>query len=139
MICPLCQTDRPDGGEPCPCPPSVLERAKHAIAALAHLLSDYQMPTRDRGRRLVPPDRRTTDPASAPFTDLADAPEWISTYRLSQHWGCHQNLVLYYWRKNRLVGKKDGRRVLIAKASAIALDTKMRRWQHTRPSRPPAA
>jgi len=103
-----------------------LEEAEATLDAASMVVPSPQ------SNRYVPPVRRQGDV----WVALVDAPDEISTSRLAQYWGCHPNAVLYYINRQRLVARKDKRRLLVSKASALALDAAMRAY---RGRTPPAA
>lgn len=95
-------------------------------------------PSSPLSRRYVPPARRQTDVSQQSIVALADAPDWIGTAPLARFWGCHVNAVLYYIKRGRLEARKDGKRHLVTKASAMALDAVIRAYRN-RDRTPPAA
>lgn len=113
-----------------------LARVRLTIAAARQALADADAaldavgmlppPPSSPSRRYVPPARRKGDESQQTIVALADAPEWIGTAPLARFWGCHVNAVLYWAKTKRLVAKKDGRRLLISKASAVRLDAVIR-------------
>jgi hypothetical protein len=122
-----------------------IRKVRHAVSEARQRLEEAEtrLDAMEQGRplaerptkRYLLPRRRKLDPAAQPIVNLAEAPDWIATAPIAEYLGCHPNGVLYYIDTGRLTAKRDGRRYLVSKPSAIALKALIDR--HHTSGRPP--